>query len=65
MEAGRTRHVRRRLQHEAWNPRDRLRLVLILGIWHPMQTDLEKDLVTHTVMVTMTFYGAGAALGEL
>ena len=30
-----------------------------------MQTDLEKDLVTHTVMVTMTFYGEGADLGEL
>ena len=30
-----------------------------------MQTDLEKDLVTHTVMVTMAYYGEGADLGEL
>ncbi|HTH10689.1 MAG TPA: aspartyl/asparaginyl beta-hydroxylase domain-containing protein [Acidovorax sp.] len=53
------------IQHEAWNFSDRLRVVLIFDIWHPMLTDLEKHLVAHTVEGIMTYYGEGADLGEL
>lgn len=53
------------IQHEAWNFSDRLRVVLIFDIWHPMLTDLEKRLVAHTVEGIMAYYGDDADLGEL
>lgn len=53
------------ITHEAWNFSDRLRVVLIFDVWHPMLTPLERQLVAHTVESIMTFYGENADLGEL
>lgn len=53
------------IEHEAWNFSDRLRVVLIFDIWHPMLTDLERELVSQTVQGILAFYGEGADLGEL
>ncbi|HEY0202061.1 MAG TPA: aspartyl/asparaginyl beta-hydroxylase domain-containing protein [Burkholderiaceae bacterium] len=53
------------ITHEAWNYSDRLRVVLIFDVWHPMLTPLERQLVAHTVESIMTYYGENADLGEL
>jgi aspartyl/asparaginyl beta-hydroxylase (cupin superfamily) len=53
------------ITHEAWNYSDRLRVVLIFDVWHPMLTPLERELVAHTVETIMAFYGENADLGEL
>lgn len=53
------------ITHEAWNYSDRLRVVLIFDVWHPMLTALERQLVAHTVESIMSFYGENADLGEL
>jgi aspartyl/asparaginyl beta-hydroxylase (cupin superfamily) len=34
------------LEHEAWNDSDKLRVVLIFDIWHPMLTAAERAMVT-------------------
>jgi aspartyl/asparaginyl beta-hydroxylase (cupin superfamily) len=51
--------------HEAWNNSDRLRVVLIFDVWHPMLTPLERDLVCHTIQGMLEYNGAGDAMGEL
>lgn len=51
--------------HEAWNYSDRLRVVLIFDIWHPMLTPLERELVAHTIEGILDFNGDNADLGEL
>jgi len=53
------------IQHEAWNKSDQLRVVLIFDVWHPMLTDLERQLVAHTMETIMAYYGSDADLGEL
>ncbi|HET6397213.1 MAG TPA: aspartyl/asparaginyl beta-hydroxylase domain-containing protein [Pseudoxanthomonas sp.] len=53
------------IRHEAWNRSDRLRVVLIFDVWHPMLTDLEREAVARIVGGMMSFYGHGADLGEL
>ncbi|GAB3508332.1 aspartyl/asparaginyl beta-hydroxylase domain-containing protein [Pseudoxanthomonas daejeonensis] len=53
------------IRHEAWNRSDRLRVVLIFDVWHPMLTPLERDLVTAMTGGLMSFYGSDADLGEL
>ncbi len=53
------------LRHEAWNSSDRLRVVLIFDVWHPMLTALERELVVAMTGSLMSFYGANADLGEL
>lgn len=53
------------IRHEAWNFSDRLRVVLIFDVWHPMLTDLERELVSQTVQGMLSYYGTGADLGEL
>ena len=51
--------------HEAWNNSDRLRVVLIFDIWHPMLTALERDLVCQTIQGILDYNGPGDASGEL
>lgn len=51
--------------HEAWNNSDRLRVVLIFDVWHPMLTLLERDLVCHTIQGMLEYNGPGDAMGEL
>ena len=53
------------IRHEAWNFSDRLRVVLIFDVWHPMLTELERELVSQTVQGMLSYYGTGADLGEL
>ena len=53
------------IRHEAWNYSNRLRVVLIFDVWHPMLTPLERDLVVGITSGLMDFYGAGTDLGEL
>jgi aspartyl/asparaginyl beta-hydroxylase (cupin superfamily) len=53
------------IRHEAWNFSDRLRVVLIFDVWHPMLTELERELVSQTVQGMLAYYGTGADLGEL
>jgi aspartate beta-hydroxylase len=51
--------------HEAWNYSDRLRVVLIFDIWHPMLTALERDLVCETIQGILEYNGSSDASGEL
>lgn len=51
--------------HEAWNNSDRLRVVLIFDVWHPMLTPLERELVCHTIQGLLEYHGTGNAMGEL
>lgn len=53
------------IRHEAWNRSDRLRVVLIFDVWHPMLSPLERELVTAMTGGLMSFYGDNADLGEL
>lgn len=53
------------IRHEAWNFSDRLRVVLIFDVWHPMLTELERELVSQTVQGMLAYYGDDAGLGEL
>ncbi len=53
------------IRHEAWNRSDRLRVVLIFDVWHPMLTDLEREAVARIVGGMIDFYGDNADLGEL
>lgn len=53
------------IRHEAWNFSDRLRVVLIFDVWHPMLTPLERELVVAMTQGLMGFYGDDADLGEL
>lgn len=53
------------IRHEAWNRSDRLRVVLIFDVWHPMLTELERELVSQTVQGMLEYYGEDADLGEL
>src|SRR3546814_19998530 len=39
------------IRHEAWNYSDRLRVVLIFDVWHPMLTELARELVSQTVPI--------------
>ena len=51
--------------HEAWNYSDRLRVVLIFDVWHPMLTPLERDLVRDTIQGILEYNGSSDASGEL
>jgi aspartyl/asparaginyl beta-hydroxylase (cupin superfamily) len=53
------------IRHDAWNFSDRLRVVLSFDVWHPMLTELERELVSQTVQGMLAYYGTGADLGEL
>ncbi|MCA0196772.1 MAG: aspartyl/asparaginyl beta-hydroxylase domain-containing protein [Proteobacteria bacterium] len=53
------------IRHEAWNHSDRLRVVLIFDVWHPLLTPLERDLVVRITAGLTGFYGDSADLGEL
>ena len=53
------------IRHEAWNYSDRLRVVLIFDIWHPMLSPLERESIARIIEGMMAFYGEGADLGEL
>lgn len=50
--------------HEAWNNSDRLRVVLIFDVWHPMLTPVERELVCTTIQ-GMLDYNGHDAMGEL
>ncbi len=52
------------IEHEAWNDSDHLRVVLIFDIWHPMLTEVERELVRATQEGMMAYYGMDAPLGE-
>ncbi|WP_165967416.1 aspartyl/asparaginyl beta-hydroxylase domain-containing protein [Luteimonas aestuarii] len=50
--------------HEAWNNSDRLRVVLIFDVWHPMLSDLERQLVSETIAGILE-YNDNIDMGEL
>jgi aspartyl/asparaginyl beta-hydroxylase (cupin superfamily)/Tfp pilus assembly protein PilF len=50
--------------HEAWNNSDRLRVVLIFDVWHPMLSKLERELVCETISGMLDYNGT-TDLGEL
>lgn len=52
------------IEHEAWNDSDHLRVVLIFDVWHPMLTEVERELVRATQEGMMSYYGTDAPLGE-
>ena len=52
------------IMHEAWNYSDRLRVVLIFDVWHPMLTQLERELVCETITGILDYNGA-TDVGEL
>lgn len=51
--------------HEAWNNSDRLRVVLIFDVWHPMLSALERDLVRETIQGILEYNGSRDVSGEL
>lgn len=53
------------IEHAAWNDSDRLRVVLIFDVWHPMLTATERVLIRETLEGLMAYYGHDAPLGEL
>lgn len=53
------------ITHEAWNYSDRLRVVLIFDIWHPMLTRLEQELVCQTMQGLLDYNGPGDISEEL
>jgi aspartate beta-hydroxylase len=50
--------------HEAWNHSDRLRVVLIFDVWHPMLSELERQLVAETISGILE-YNENIDMGEL
>lgn len=53
------------IRHEAWNRSAQIRVVLIFDVWHPMLTELEREIVQETVQGMMEFYGSDVDMGEL
>ncbi|MBK8285815.1 MAG: aspartyl/asparaginyl beta-hydroxylase domain-containing protein [Ahniella sp.] len=53
------------IEHEAFNNSDQLRVVLIFDIWHPMLTEMERQVVRATQEGMMDYYGPDAPIGEL
>ena len=51
------------IEHEAWNDSDKLRVVLIFDIWHPMLTPAERALVTALAAGLEQFAGAPGDFG--
>lgn len=51
--------------HEAWNGSDQQRVVMIFDVWHPMLSELERELVTRTVEGLAEFYGDATELASL
>ena len=52
------------IEHEAWNDSDKLRVVLIFDIWHPLLSAAERELVTALISSLNAFTG-GAGRFEL
>src|SRR3546814_11176528 len=53
------------IRHEAWNYSDRLRVVLLFDVWHPMLTELDRARVSQTVQGLLSYSGDAATLDEL
>jgi len=53
------------IEHEASNDSDELRVVLIFDVWHPMLTELERDVIRTSQESMIAYYGDDAPLGEL
>lgn len=47
------------IEHEAWNDADLPRAILILDVWHPQLTALERDLVREMIVATQEFIDEG------
>jgi aspartate beta-hydroxylase len=47
-------------EHEAWNDSDELRAVLILDIWNPHITEVEREMVRTVTADVGEFYGTGS-----
>ena len=52
------------LEHEAWNDSDVPRAILILDVWNPYLTAVERDLVSATVRGVAAYYGDSSPLIE-
>ncbi len=48
------------IEHEAWNPTDELRVVLIFDVWHPMLKPFERELVSQFIQNFVEYYGDSA-----
>jgi len=46
------------IEHEAWNDSDKLRVVMIFDIWHPLLSEAERTLVTGLTTALNEFMGA-------
>jgi aspartate beta-hydroxylase len=51
------------IEHEAWNDADMPRAILILDLWHPQLTTLERDLVRELTVTLQEFNDEGARYG--
>jgi aspartyl/asparaginyl beta-hydroxylase (cupin superfamily) len=49
------------IEHEAWNDADMPRAILILDIWNPQLTALERDLVRELTVTLQEFNDEGAS----
>jgi aspartyl/asparaginyl beta-hydroxylase (cupin superfamily) len=45
------------IEHEAWNDSDKLRVVFIFDIWHPMLSEAERRLITRMISAINEFMG--------
>lgn len=46
------------IEHQAWNPSDTPRAILIFDIWNPLLTAAEQDLIQTATEVFVRYYGA-------
>jgi aspartate beta-hydroxylase len=46
------------IEHEAWNPSDTPRAILIFDIWNPLLTPAERDLIQVATETYVRYYGA-------
>jgi len=45
------------IQHEAWNPSDTPRAILIFDIWNPLLTAAERDMIQTATEIYANYYG--------
>jgi aspartyl/asparaginyl beta-hydroxylase (cupin superfamily) len=45
------------IEHEAWNDSDEPRAILIIDIWNPFLSALERELVSTATQAVVEYYG--------
>ena len=52
------------IEHEAWNESDKLRVILIVDIWHPRLTSAERAMITALATGINAFTGDSAQAAD-